>query len=62
MRYEGDTLIIPVIEEVLVVEKKLLLKEEVHITKYVGETQQEKTVTLRSEEVSVERTEEQTEG
>jgi uncharacterized protein (TIGR02271 family) len=32
-RAEGDTVIIPVLEEVLVVEKRLLLKEEVHVTK-----------------------------
>ena len=31
-RTEEDTLIIPVLEEVLIVEKRLLLKEEVRIT------------------------------
>lgn len=31
IREEGDTTIIPVVEEVLVVEKKLLLKEEVRV-------------------------------
>lgn len=30
-RQEGDVTIIPVVEEVLVVEKRLLLKEEIHI-------------------------------
>ncbi len=30
-RFEGDTLIIPVVEEVLVTEKRLILREEVHI-------------------------------
>ena len=30
-RTEGETTIIPVVEEVLVVEKRLLLKEEIHI-------------------------------
>lgn len=55
-RYEGDTLVIPVMEEVLVIEKKLLLKEEVRITKAVGETKHQETVTLRKEEVAVERT------
>jgi uncharacterized protein (TIGR02271 family) len=53
--YDGDTLVIPVIEEVLVVEKRLFLKEEVRITKYVGETEHQETVTLRKEEVTVER-------
>src|SRR5688572_10173261 len=31
IRTEGDTTIIPIVEEVLVVEKRLVLKEEVHI-------------------------------
>lgn len=30
-RFEGDTLIIPVVEEVLITEKRLMLREEVHI-------------------------------
>lgn len=55
MHYDGDTLVIPVIEEVLVVEKRLLLKEEVRVTKYVGETQHQETITVRQEEVAVER-------
>lgn len=54
-RYEGETLVIPVMEEVLVVEKRLLLKEEIRITKHTEETLHEETVTLRSEEVAVER-------
>jgi stress response protein YsnF len=31
VRTEGDTTIIPVVEEVLIVEKRLFLKEEIHI-------------------------------
>ena len=58
MHYDGDTLVIPVMEEVLVVEKRLLLKEEVRVTKYVGETQHQETVRVRAEEVAVERTNE----
>ncbi|MCE7984827.1 MAG: DUF2382 domain-containing protein [Caldilinea sp. CFX5] len=54
--YDGDTLVIPVMEEVLIIEKKLLLKEEVRVTKYVGETEHQETVTLRKEAVTVERT------
>lgn len=56
-RYEGDTLIIPVMEEVVVVEKRLLLREEVRVTKVREESQREETVTLRVEEVTVERRE-----
>lgn len=55
-RYDGDTLVIPVMEEVLIIEKKLLLKEEVRVTKYVGETEHQEIVTLRKEAVTVERT------
>lgn len=53
-REEGDTLIIPVVEEVLVVEKRLVLKEEIRITKRrIDETEQARVV-IRSEEVEVE--------
>lgn len=55
VRQEGDTTIIPVIEEVLVVEKRLLLKEEVHITRRQTTLHEPQTVTLRSEEIVVER-------
>jgi uncharacterized protein (TIGR02271 family) len=54
-RHEGDTLIIPILEEVLVVERRLRIKEELHITKAQRETRHAETVFLKSEEVSVER-------
>jgi uncharacterized protein (TIGR02271 family) len=54
VRSEGDTLIIPLFEEVLVVEKRLLLKEEVRITKHQVETHTPQRVTLRREEAVVE--------
>jgi uncharacterized protein (TIGR02271 family) len=55
-RREGETLIIPVFEEVLVVEKRLLLREEIHVTprKETKEVSQE--VTVRREDITVERT------
>lgn len=52
---EGDTLVIPVVEEVLVVEKRMLLKEEVRITKRAVRESSPQEVTLRSERVEVER-------
>ena len=55
VRYEGNTTIIPVIKEVLVIEKKLLLVEEVHVTKHIVEKTEEHTVPLRKEEVEIER-------
>jgi stress response protein YsnF len=57
MRSEGNTLIIPLLEEVLVVEKRLLLKEELHLTKQRVETHQPQRVTLRREEAAIERVE-----
>lgn len=58
-RQEGDTLIIPLVEEVLVVEKRLMVTEEIHITKQQIETHKPQQVTLRWEEVSIERVEAQ---
>jgi uncharacterized protein (TIGR02271 family) len=54
-RSEEDTLVIPLVEEVLVVEKRLLLKEEVRITTRRIETHAPQRVTLRREEATVER-------
>lgn len=52
-RQEGDTLIVPILEEVLVVEKRLLLKEEVRITRTRTEVREPQTVTVRREEAVV---------
>ncbi|RZI60076.1 MAG: DUF2382 domain-containing protein [Pseudomonas sp.] len=56
-RQEGDTLIISVVEEVLVTEKRLLLKEELHITQTDAITRNPVTYSLRSEDVAIERLE-----
>jgi uncharacterized protein (TIGR02271 family) len=56
VRYEGDAMIVPVFEETLVVEKRLILKEDLRITKRRAESHQTRRATLRREEVSVERT------
>jgi uncharacterized protein (TIGR02271 family) len=56
-RQEGDTTVYPVVEEVVVVQRRLMLKEEVRVTKRVTETREPQTVTLRSEEVKIERLE-----
>jgi uncharacterized protein (TIGR02271 family) len=55
VRREGNTTIIPVVEEVLVVEKRLMLKEEIRLTVRQTETPYSERVTLRSEEIQVER-------
>jgi len=54
VRQEGETMIIPVMEEVLVVEKRLMLKEEIRVTRQQQTTHQPQKVTLKSEEVVVE--------
>jgi uncharacterized protein (TIGR02271 family) len=55
IRYDGNTMIVPVVQEVVVVQKRLLLVEEVHITKTTTSTPDEKTMPLKREEVIVER-------
>jgi uncharacterized protein (TIGR02271 family) len=55
VREEGDTVIVPVMEQVLVVEKRLRLKEEIHITRRKLEEQVNERVTLTSEEAVLER-------
>lgn len=52
---EGDTIVIPVVEEVLVVEKRLLLREEVRVTKKRLTTHQPQEYTVRRETIDVER-------
>ena len=55
VRYEGDTMIIPVLEEVLVIEKRLMLREELHIRKKQVEVRIPHHVVLRREHIEVER-------
>jgi uncharacterized protein (TIGR02271 family) len=55
VRYEGDTMIVPLLHEVLLVRKRLVLREEVHITKKQSEVREPQRVAVRREEVEVER-------
>jgi uncharacterized protein (TIGR02271 family) len=57
VRFEGDTMIIPVVEEQVVVEKRWVLKEEVRVTKQRTRTDEPQHVTLHEQNVSVERLE-----
>jgi uncharacterized protein (TIGR02271 family) len=57
VRYEGDTMIIPILEEVLVVEKRLMLKEELRVTRRKTSLHAPQRVTLRREQALVERIE-----
>lgn len=54
-RYEGETLVVPVLEEVLVVERRLRIKEELHITRLRYEEHYHDSVPLKAERVEVER-------
>jgi uncharacterized protein (TIGR02271 family) len=55
VRQEGDLVIIPVVEEVLVVERRLRLTEELVIRRSRTEKRHHETVTLRRERAVVER-------
>jgi uncharacterized protein (TIGR02271 family) len=55
VRLEGDLTIVPVVEEVAVVEKVLMLVEEIHIRRRSVSEATEIPVTLRSERAEVER-------
>jgi uncharacterized protein (TIGR02271 family) len=54
VRTDGDTVIVPVLEEVLVVEKRLVLKEELHIRRRVTHENVEVPVTLRKQRALIE--------
>jgi uncharacterized protein (TIGR02271 family) len=54
-RFEGDTMIIPLVEEVLVVERRFVVREEMHIRKRRTEVHDPQRVVLRSEHATVER-------
>ena len=55
IRQEGDTIIVPVIEEVLVSVKQLVLVEEVRITRTRQSHRNPQKFTLRTEHIEVER-------
>lgn len=57
-RYENNTWIIPVYEEVVVVEKRLVLREEIRVTKEMSVEQHHERIPLRSEKVTVEKSNE----
>ena len=55
VRTENGVTIIPVLEEVLVVEKRLVLKEEVHLRRTASDEAVEVPVALRRQHAAVER-------
>jgi uncharacterized protein (TIGR02271 family) len=55
VREEGDTLVIPVVEEVLVVERRLVLREEVRVRLATERHQEVREVPLRRQDVAITR-------
>jgi len=53
IRQEGDTLIVPLHEEVLVVEKQLRVREEVHLRRTRRRISKSQRVQLRREEMEI---------
>ena len=55
VRHEGDTIVVPIVEEILHTERRLILKEEVRITRRKATEQFHDRVTLRYQEAVVTR-------
>ena len=55
VRQEGDTIIVPIVEEVLLVQKRYRLKEEVHMTRRAFEEVHRERVLVRRQEAEIER-------
>ena len=55
VRTEGDTIIVPIVAEELVISKRLVLKQEIHLIRRQTEINSTQDVTLRREEAEVER-------
>lgn len=52
---EGETLVIPIYEEVLVTERRLVLKEEIHVTRHMHRSSEPVSVPLRRQRAVIER-------
>ena len=55
VRHEGETLVVPLLEEVLIVERRLMLREELHIRRQRTTEHRPQRVPLRTEQVTIER-------
>ena len=56
IRQEGDVVVYPVVEEILFVEKRLVLKEELRISYVITSEEVDQSGTLRTVHADVERT------
>jgi stress response protein YsnF len=57
VRKEGNTTVLPVVEEVVVVERRLILKEEIRITRVHGTEHHRESVMLREQDAVITRSE-----
>lgn len=55
VREEGDTIVVPIVEEVVVIERRMFLKEEVRIRRLRSTERHQESVTLRHQEAVVTR-------
>jgi stress response protein YsnF len=55
IREEGDLIVIPLVEEVVVVERRVLLKEEIRIRRVNTTERYQETVTLREQDAVITR-------
>jgi uncharacterized protein (TIGR02271 family) len=55
IREDGDSIVIPVVDEVVKVERYLILKEEVHVRRVRATERYQESVTLRKQEAVVTR-------
>ena len=57
VREEGDTTVISIVEEVLVIQRRLVLKEEIRLRRVRTTERHRETVTLREQQAVIERAE-----
>jgi uncharacterized protein (TIGR02271 family) len=55
VRFEGDTMIVPVVKEVVVTQKRLVLVEEIRIARTSGTHRVPQSATVLEEQIEVER-------
>jgi len=55
VRQDGDVTIIPVMEEIVVIERRLILKEEIHLRRVRTTDHLRETVAVREQHASIER-------
>ncbi len=55
VREEGDTTVIPVMEEVIVTERRLILKEEIRLRRVRTTTSHRETYSVRQQRADIER-------